>query len=738
MAVKIKSLKTKIILSFSVFVGVVLTFITLVVGFMLTSTLNQELRRTLLSEAHSSLKGIDNRVSFLAERIKQFSQNEFVVNSLVDVEGRSIYLPKLVESFNKTGDLVSTSIVDFTGKTIFEKSNFDGINHALINIHETLENGKFFIGINKTSNNIIMAVPIKYYDFPQGAVVSEFKISAILNRTLVKRPFIYYKIKTKNGLIIKENYLEDQTYVSVQINSLEEFNYLNELIDSLELGESKDIIDLRIKKALFKLIFIGLIFLVLSIVLAFRVGANISNPILSLCEKITSGLDKDKKCSPVGTNDELEILAGEFDKQALKLLKAKDLLERKVQELDVKEQESRSVIDTAFDAFISADSSGIIKKWNKRAEEIFGWSEEEALGRGFYSLIVPEKYRGDCRLGIERAVNLMRVTYTQAKHKMEYMALNKDNREVPVEISISPLVSGDKILFNAFISDITERRNLQIQLNHVQKLESIGQLAAGIAHEINTPLQFIGDNTRFIQDSMEELIPLINEYQILSGNPGNEKLSMILKQLEERYEEKDVGFLLQEIPDAVEQSLEGINRVTKIVAAMKEFSHPGMSEKKLNDINKAIETTINVSRNEWKYVAELDTDLAPDLPLIPCYLNDIKQVVLNLIVNGAHSIKDKLNESENDKGKIAISSRVKGDSVEIRIADTGMGIPEEIRPKIFDPFFTTKEVGRGTGQGLSIAHTIVVKKHQGTIDFETEVGKGTAFTIRLPINKENI
>jgi PAS domain S-box-containing protein len=732
MAVKIKSLKTKIILSFSVFVGVALTFITLVVGFMLTSTLNQELRRTLLSEAHSSLKGIDNRVSFLAERIKQFGQNEFVVNSLVDVEGRNIYLPKLVESFNKTGDLVSTSIVDFTGKTIFEKSNFNGINHALINFHETLESGKFFIGINKTSNNIIMAVPIKYYDSPQGAVVSEFKISAILNRTLVKRPFIYYKIKTKNGLIIKENYLEDQTYVSVQINSIEEFKYLNELIDSLELGESKDIIDLRIKKALFKLIFIGLIFLILSIVLSFRVGANISNPILSLCEKITSGLDKDKKCSPVGTNDELEILAGEFDKQALKLLKAKDLLEGKVQELDVKEQESRSVIDTAFDAFISADSLGIIKKWNKRAEEIFGWSEEEALGRGFHSLIVPEKYREGCRLGIERAVNLVGVT--KAKQKMEFMALHKDHREIPVEISISPLVSGDKILFNAFISDITERRNLQIQLNHVQKLESIGQLAAGIAHEINTPLQFIGDNTRFIQDSMEELIPLINEYQILNGNPENEKLSMVLKQLEERFEEKDVGFLLQEIPDAIEQSLEGIGRVTKIVGAMKEFSHPGMSEKKLNDINKAIETTINVSRNEWKYVAELDTDLASDLPLTPCYLNDINQVILNLIVNGAHSIKDKLNESENDKGKIAISSRMKGDNVEIRIADTGMGIPEEIRPKIFDPFFTTKEVGRGTGQGLSIAHTIVVKKHQGTIDFETEVGKGTAFKIKLPLS----
>ena len=152
MPLKIQSLKKKIILSFSAFVGVALTFITLAAGFILTSTLNQELRRTLLSEARYTLKGIDNRISFLAERIKQFSQNKFVVNSLVDVEGRNIYLPKLVESFNQTGDLVSTTIVDYKGKTIFKKSNFKGINNTLINLHDTLESEKFFVGINKNSN----------------------------------------------------------------------------------------------------------------------------------------------------------------------------------------------------------------------------------------------------------------------------------------------------------------------------------------------------------------------------------------------------------------------------------------------------------------------------------------------------------------------------------------------------------------------------------------------------------
>ncbi|MZG53473.1 MAG: histidine kinase, partial [Nitrospinae bacterium] len=164
----------------------------------------------------------------------------------------------------------------------------------------------------------------------------------------------------------------------------------------------------------------------------------------------------------------------------------------------------------------------------------------------------------------------------------------------------------------------------------------------------------------------------------------------------------------------------------------------GVSEKKLSNINKAIETTINVSRNEWKYVAEIETELATDLPLVPCYLNDINQLILNLIVNAAHAIKDKSFESESNLGKITISTKVEDDSVEIRISDTGAGIPEEIRPRIFDPFFTTKEVGLGTGQGLSIAHTIVVKKHQGTIDFETAVGKGTIFIIRLPFDNKTI
>jgi signal transduction histidine kinase len=171
---------------------------------------------------------------------------------------------------------------------------------------------------------------------------------------------------------------------------------------------------------------------------------------------------------------------------------------------------------------------------------------------------------------------------------------------------------------------------------------------------------------------------------------------------------------------------------------MKEFSHPGENQKQLTDINHCIESTIVVARNEWKYVAELVTDLDPDLPMILCLPGDFNQVILNMIVNASHAIADTQAGAEGGKGTITISSRRCDPWVEIRVADTGAGIPEAIRSRIFDPFFTTKKVGQGTGQGLAIAYSVVVDKHGGTLDFESQVGRGTSFIIRLPLSTEAV
>ena len=248
-------------------------------------------------------------------------------------------------------------------------------------------------------------------------------------------------------------------------------------------------------------------------------------------------------------------------------------------------------------------------------------------------------------------------------------------------------------------------------MHSAQRLESIGQLAAGIAHEINTPIQYVGDNARFLQNACAELAPLID--------------------LDRAADDKrdDMQYLCREIPKAIEQLLEGVEQVARIVSAMKEFSHPGPPEKTAFDLNRAVQSTILVARNEWKYVADMVENLEADLPQALCVAGEINQVLLNLIVNAGHAIAA---AGKSEKGVITVSTGHTNTWVEIRVQDTGTGIPMAIRSKVFDPFFTTKEVGKGTGQGLSIVHTVVVKNHGGTVHFETETGVGTTFVVRLP------
>ena len=276
------------------------------------------------------------------------------------------------------------------------------------------------------------------------------------------------------------------------------------------------------------------------------------------------------------------------------------------------------------------------------------------------------------------------------------------------------------------------------QLLHAQKLESIGQLAAGIAHEINTPTQYVGDNTRFLRDGVNDLLKALDQCEELVS-PAKEPCDWEerVARFKAALQELDVEFLRAEIPKAVEQSLEGLERVTRIVRAMKDFSHPGTEGKEAVDLNKAIESTVTVARNEWKYVAELVTDFDPAMPPVPCLVGEFNQVILNIVINAAHAIVGVVGKNTGEKGTITIATRYDSDWAEIRISDTGTGIPEEHRSKVFDHFFTTKEVGKGTGQGLAIAYAVITEKHGGTITLETEMGQGTTFIIRLPIETES-
>ena len=320
---------------------------------------------------------------------------------------------------------------------------------------------------------------------------------------------------------------------------------------------------------------------------------------------------------------------------------------------------------------------------------------------------------------------------------------HKDGHTVPVEIFLQYVQPEQRQgIFVAVVRDISQRlaelkekEQLQSRLLHTQKLESVGQLAAGIAHEINTPTQYVGTNIDFLDEAFTDLSSLIEKFlSLLAAAETVDVDPQLIAAVRDELETVDWEYLADEIPEALKQSKDGVQRVSSIVRAMKEFSHPGSKEKSAVDLNRLIETTMTVARNEWKYVAEVETDFAADLPKVPCFADEMGQVILNLLVNAAHGIAEKLGANEDGrKGTISLSTRRIDDMVEIRIRDTGIGILEEISKKIFDPFFTTKEVGKGTGQGLAIARDVIVNKHDGTLEVESGEGEGATFVIRLPI-----
>lgn len=265
---------------------------------------------------------------------------------------------------------------------------------------------------------------------------------------------------------------------------------------------------------------------------------------------------------------------------------------------------------------------------------------------------------------------------------------------------------------------------------------AVADVAAGIAHEINTPIQYVGDNVRFLGDACTDLTAVLEQAEALSqAAQVGEPVAEPARALAAVQAEVDLPFLLAEIPATVEQTLEGVERVATIVRAMREFSHPGSEEKSMADINRALESTITVSRNEWKYVAEVATCLSEDLPLLNCLPGELNQVFLNILVNAAHAIADRTDHGSRGKGVITVSTRADDRWLEVRIADTGGGIPATVQERIFDPFFTTKGVGKGRGQGLAIARSVVVDKHRGHLRFVSEPGRGTTFVIKLPLHE---
>lgn len=421
------------------------------------------------------------------------------------------------------------------------------------------------------------------------------------------------------------------------------------------------------------------------------------------------------------------------EKEKVRLLE--QMIERKTRELYMQHQKSEqssvflnSILQSLSAGLIVMDMSYRILLVNESAVEMTHLPQEELRGLSLFDSF-PLEINGKAFTQDNCHENMI--------DQFEACLLQRDaDAPLPVSCSFSQvqMFNGQRGII-CLIQDISEMKRLERQLTRAQKLESVGQLAAGIAHEINTPIQYLRDNTLFMKDEFLNIKHLLTEFQrLLEVTVGFAPAESLRSEILSMIKKIDLPYLVEEIPMALSQSFEGAESVARIVRSMKSFSHPGSVERSLTDINEAIESTVTVSRNEWKYVSEVKLNLASNLPQVECFPGELNQVLLNLIINAAHAICAKTNSGKEGRGTITITTCMLGDSVEVGVSDTGTGIPKEIREKIFDPFFTTKEVGKGTGQGLAMVYDVITKRHGGTFTATNiEEGSGAEFALTLPL-----
>jgi PAS domain S-box-containing protein len=388
----------------------------------------------------------------------------------------------------------------------------------------------------------------------------------------------------------------------------------------------------------------------------------------------------------------------------------------------------RALAENLSEGLVMTDETFRLIYGNAKIKQMLDYQEQELLGMELRDLVSSQErdsfqealLKGMKELREGREIRLRRRNDSLLSSLFSASSLIDDQGKF----------SGLVVLFN----DITNLRNLEIQLRHAQKLEAVGRLAAGIAHEINTPTQFIRDNLTFLQEVFLDLLDLFKLFrQVLNTTSDDACPPELMAKIREGLQMLDLDYLQEEVPNASKGAFEGLRRVSSIVSAMKEFSHPGTGSKIPTDLNRAIQNTTLICQNEWKYIANLELNLSADLPPIPCFPDEFNQVILNLVINAVHAIDESRASKDGEKGLIRIITQPVDGFARITVEDSGAGIPAEIQPLIFDPFFTTKEIGKGSGQGLAIARSIIVDKHGGTLNFTSEPGRNTTFIISLPM-----
>ncbi|WP_337998141.1 PAS domain S-box protein [Oleispirillum naphthae] len=400
-----------------------------------------------------------------------------------------------------------------------------------------------------------------------------------------------------------------------------------------------------------------------------------------------------------------------------------------------REESLRLLLEATDEGIIAADMECRCTLANPAAARMLGAGTAESL-QGCCLCAYVDPAGVDMEEGDHACSVALKIREGRPQRVIDGMFRRRTGEIFPVDYTISPMFREDRLVGAVLVfSDNTQRRQLESQLYQASKMEALGTLAAGIAHEINTPIQYIGDNLSFIEDSLADVVRILDGLRGAAAAADAER-GIPRAEAQRLLDEGNAAFLMEELPAAIGQSRDGVAHVSHIVQSMREFSHPGGQSKSLADLNHLVENTCLVTTNIWKHVARLDADLAEGPINVPCHAVDISQVLLNLIVNAAQAIEA---EGRSGLGLITVSTRRDGDMAEIRVSDDGPGVPPEICGRIFDPFFTTKPAGKGTGQGLAISFDVVTRRHGGSLSLVPgAAGRGACFVVRLPMEAKSV
>jgi signal transduction histidine kinase/HAMP domain-containing protein len=479
-------------------------------------------------------------------------------------------------------------------------------------------------------------------------------------------------------------------------------------------------------------IYAGLLALLFGCTIAWFVGRSFAFRLGLLegeAKRIASG-DFRVRPSLDDSPDEIGELARNFATMVLSLNRAYAGIEQQVLDRTEALRESREQFRALLETTDAVPWEMELGSWRftylgPQAVSLFDVPMVDWLDGDRWTKLIQDEDRGGVMAAFHRAAS------QRTEQAIEFRFRRTDRRPLWIRCLFTAAARGAETMLRGFMFDVTERVEMEIELRQAQKLESIGRLASGVAHEINTPIQFISDSVHFVRDSFLSVSTLLDRYQSLKNMASENERATALTELERAAEDEDLPYLVENVPKALERSIDGLERVATIVRSMKEFAHPDQLRKTAANLNSALASTLVIARNEYKDVADVETSFG-ELPPVTCQLGELNQTFLNIIVNAAHAISE--NVVSRPRGLIRVTTRQEGDQAVIEISDTGGGIPVEVRERIFDPFFTTKAVGKGTGQGLAIARKSIVEGHGGSLTFATTVGEGSTFAIRIPID----